>query len=116
MKLRVLPPHISGFLGELEIKVEIDICVIFKITLSVIFNYRCAFSIPPHPNLPVRLPLPSCFRLDRSRRLHTQTQPSLPAGRAALLGHISSVRCDDVSFLPSPFLSPWAVIRGPSSV
>lgn len=98
VKLRALPPHIAGFLGKLGIKVEIDICVIFKITLSVIFNYRCAFRTPNIPNLPVRLPLLSCFRLDRSLWFHAQTQPSLPAG--SLAGHTSSVRCEDVSFLP----------------
>lgn len=76
MKLWVLPPHISGFWGKLGIKVEIDICVIFKITLSVIFNYRCAFRIPNTPNLPVRLPLRSCFTLSPSP--HSPRSSQLP--------------------------------------
>lgn len=63
MKLCTLPPRVLGFLGKVGIKIEIDICVIFKKTISVIFNYRCAFRIaslslspplpfspsPPHP-------------------------------------------------------------------
>lgn len=55
MKLCILPPRIWGFLGKVGIKVEIDICVIFKKTISVIFNYMCAFKIASLSSLPLPL-------------------------------------------------------------